>query len=127
MKKPDHDMAFATERKVDDMMVAVTRFINVARLIAFARIIVLNTSEGISQAPGPIPILKNARYSANPKIAVPSLEAAPMKLIDTMNRDTAHPNRETNINGLRPFLSNRCPAITITPNLINPNTTKIHI
>ena len=34
---------------------AVTRFAKVAKLIAFARIVVENTSEGISHAPGPIP------------------------------------------------------------------------
>jgi hypothetical protein len=51
MKNPAHDMALATERNVDAIRVAVTLFINVATLIAFARIIVENTSDGISQAP----------------------------------------------------------------------------
>mmetsp|Transcript_25359 Transcript_25359/g.41174 ORF Transcript_25359/g.41174 Transcript_25359/m.41174 type:complete len:217 (-) Transcript_25359:901-1551(-) len=127
MKKPAQDMAVATERKVDDMMVAVTRFINVATLMAFARIIVLNTSEGMSQAPGPIPILKNARYNPNPTIAPTSLATAPMKLIATMKNETDMPTREMKTKGLRPVLSSKRPAKKITPNLINPKPTKIHI
>lgn len=55
-KKPAHDMAFAVDKNVDDIKVAVTLFMNVAKLIALARIFVENTSEGMSQAPGPIPI-----------------------------------------------------------------------
>jgi hypothetical protein len=71
-------MAFAVDKNVDDIKVAVTLFMNVAKLIALARIFVENTSEGMSQAPGPIPmnnqsmngnqhhvpILKVARYRA---------------------------------------------------------------
>ena len=65
MKKPAHDMALATERNEEAKIVATALLEKVARLMAFARIVVVNTSEGISQAPGPIPILKNARYNAN--------------------------------------------------------------
>lgn len=64
MKKPNQVMALATERNEDAKIVAVARFPKVARLIAFARIVVVKTSDGISQAPGPIPILKNARYNS---------------------------------------------------------------
>ena len=56
IKNPAHDIALATDRNVDAMSVAVTRFINVATLIAFTRIIVEKTSDGTSQAP-----LKNER------------------------------------------------------------------
>jgi hypothetical protein len=73
MKKPDHDMALATERNEEAKMVATALLEKVARLIAFARIVVVNTSEGISQEHGPAPILKNAIYSANPTIAAVSL------------------------------------------------------
>eukprot|EP00581_Thalassiosira_minuscula_P013235 CAMPEP_0183733196 /NCGR_PEP_ID=MMETSP0737-20130205/40442_1 /TAXON_ID=385413 /ORGANISM="Thalassiosira miniscula, Strain CCMP1093" /LENGTH=71 /DNA_ID=CAMNT_0025966397 /DNA_START=125 /DNA_END=337 /DNA_ORIENTATION=- len=66
MKNPNHDMALATERKVEDMTVAVARFIKAATLMALARIRVGNTSDGISHAPGPIPTEKNAKYNAKP-------------------------------------------------------------
>lgn len=47
-------LPFAVERNVEAIRVAVIRLKNVAMDIAFARIVVANTSEGISQAPGPI-------------------------------------------------------------------------
>ena len=68
-KNPAHDMALAVERKVDEKIVAVTRFINVATLIALARIVVANTSDGINHAPGPIPRLKKDRYMAKANTA----------------------------------------------------------
>mmetsp|Transcript_6064 Transcript_6064/g.12596 ORF Transcript_6064/g.12596 Transcript_6064/m.12596 type:complete len:113 (+) Transcript_6064:106-444(+) len=98
-----------------------------ATLIALARIIVLNTSDGMSQAPGPMPTLKNAMYNANPNTANPSLERPPTKANDTRNKDIEQPNKETKNRGLRPFLSKRCPARTMTASLINPNTIKIPI
>mmetsp|Transcript_45519 Transcript_45519/g.95559 ORF Transcript_45519/g.95559 Transcript_45519/m.95559 type:complete len:247 (+) Transcript_45519:40-780(+) len=127
MKNPDQDMALATERKVEDMMVAVTRFIKVATLMALARIIVLNTSEGTSHAPGPIPILKKARYNANPNTAKPSLLAFPMNEKETNMRDTDIPINEMKNNGRLPFRSNKCPASTITTSLMTPSMMRIHI
>ena len=44
-------MALTTDKKVEAIKVAVARFINVATLIAFALIIVENTSDGINQQP----------------------------------------------------------------------------
>mmetsp|Transcript_19482 Transcript_19482/g.35050 ORF Transcript_19482/g.35050 Transcript_19482/m.35050 type:complete len:154 (+) Transcript_19482:510-971(+) len=125
MKNPAYDMALATERKVEDMMVAVTRFMNVATLIALARIIVLNTSEGISHAPGPIPILKNAKYNARPNTANPSLFAFPTNAKDTNINETDIPNNDTKNSGRRPLRSNKCPASTITTNLMMPRTMRI--
>jgi len=61
MKKPPHVIAFAIERKVEAIKVPVDRFRKVATLIAFALMVVENTSEGISQHPGPIPRLKEER------------------------------------------------------------------
>ena len=91
-----------------------------ATLIALARIIVLKTSEGTSHAPGPIPKEKNARYNAKPNTANPPLLAFPIKLNDTNRSATAMPSNDTKNNGRRPFLSNKCPANTITTNLITP-------
>lgn len=68
-KKPAHDIAFAVDKNVDDITVAVNLFINVATLIDFARIPVGKTSAGISHAPGPIPTLNVARYSAKENTA----------------------------------------------------------
>jgi hypothetical protein len=70
-KKLPHPMALAVERNVDAISVAVIRLKKVATLIALARILVAKISDGINQAPGPIPILKNDMYKANPKIAKP--------------------------------------------------------
>ena len=50
-KNPAQDIALATDRKVDVITVPTNRLENVARLIAFARMLVENTSAGISQAP----------------------------------------------------------------------------
>jgi hypothetical protein len=61
MKKPAHDMALAVNKKVEDINVAVKRFMNVAIDIALTRMHVANISDGISQEPGPMPMLKNAR------------------------------------------------------------------
>mmetsp|Transcript_32800 Transcript_32800/g.68990 ORF Transcript_32800/g.68990 Transcript_32800/m.68990 type:complete len:246 (-) Transcript_32800:1117-1854(-) len=121
MKNPAQDIALATERKVEDMMVAVTRFIKVATLMALARIMVLNTSDGTSHAPGPIPSEKNARYNANPNTANPSLFAFPTNANDTNRSDTDMPSNDTMNSGRRPFLSNKCPASTMTTNLITPS------
>ena len=69
MKKPDQVIAFATERNEDAKIVAVARLLNVERLIAFARIDVVKTSDDTVHVAGPMPILKNARYNASPTIA----------------------------------------------------------
>ena len=98
-----------------------------ATLMALARIIVLKTSEGMSHAPGPIPILKKARYNANPTTANPSLWAFPINANDTNNSDTDMPSNDTKNNGRRPFLSNKCPARTMAASLINPSTMRIHV
>ena len=127
MKKPDQDNAFATERNEEAKIVAMARFEKVARLIAFARIDVVNTSDAIVHVAGPIPKLKNARYKPNPTIAPTSLATAPRKLMATMKNDTDMPSRETKTRGLRPVLSSNRPAIKITPNLINPKPSNIHI
>mmetsp|Transcript_28889 Transcript_28889/g.49195 ORF Transcript_28889/g.49195 Transcript_28889/m.49195 type:complete len:143 (-) Transcript_28889:1159-1587(-) len=127
MKKPDQVMAVATERNEEANIVAVARFAKVARLIAFARIDVVKTSDAIVHVAGPIPILKNARYNANPTIAPTSLGRAPMKLMATMKNDTAQPNKETKTKGLRPVLSSKRPAIKMTPNLTSPKPSNIHI
>jgi hypothetical protein len=60
-KKPGHEMACATERKEVAITVAVSRLRKVVALMAFARIHIANTSEGISQPPGPMPQLKKAK------------------------------------------------------------------
>mmetsp|Transcript_10103 Transcript_10103/g.15963 ORF Transcript_10103/g.15963 Transcript_10103/m.15963 type:complete len:151 (-) Transcript_10103:385-837(-) len=96
-----------------------------ATLIALARIIVLNTSEGISHAPGPIPILKNAKYNARPNTANPSLFAFPTNAKDTNINETDIPNNDTKNSGRRPLRSNKCPASTITTNLMMPRTMRI--
>ena len=127
MKKPDQVIAFATDRNEEAKIVAVARFAKVARLIAFARIDVVKTSDAIVHVPGPIPILKNARYKAKPTIAPISLASAPMKLMATIKNETDIPTREMNTKGLRPVLSSNRPATKITPNLINPKPTNIHI
>mmetsp|Transcript_25360 Transcript_25360/g.41177 ORF Transcript_25360/g.41177 Transcript_25360/m.41177 type:complete len:217 (-) Transcript_25360:901-1551(-) len=127
MKKLDEPIAFDTERNEEAKIVAVARFPKVARLIAFARMDVVKTSDAIVHVAGPIPILKNARYNPNPTIAPTSLATAPMKLIATMKNETDMPTREMKTKGLRPVLSSKRPAKKITPNLINPKPTKIHI
>ena len=48
-------------RVVEDDRVESARLVNVARLIAFARIEVGKISDGINQAPGPIPKLKDEK------------------------------------------------------------------
>lgn len=63
-KYPAHVKLSATVRNVEVTTVAVMRFRKVAMLIAFARIVVENTSAGISHAPGPIPNEKKERYNA---------------------------------------------------------------
>mmetsp|Transcript_16543 Transcript_16543/g.32880 ORF Transcript_16543/g.32880 Transcript_16543/m.32880 type:complete len:83 (+) Transcript_16543:329-577(+) len=65
-KTPPKEIHSARERRVLDMIVAVKRLQNVAMLIPLARIVVENTSEGINQAPGPMPMLKDDKYMANP-------------------------------------------------------------
>ena len=127
MKKPDHVIAVATERNEEAKIVAVARFANVARLIAFARIDVVKTSDAIVHVAGPIPILKNARYNPNPMIAPTSLETAPIKLMATMKDEIDMPNREMKTKGLRPVLSSKRPARKINPSLINPKPSNIHI
>jgi hypothetical protein len=84
-------MAFAVERNVDAIRVAVNRLQNVARLIAFARIIVENTSEGTSQAPGPIPMLKNAKYRPRANTPNPAFTEDPRKFKATNIRAMAIP------------------------------------
>ena len=71
-------------------------------LMALARIMVLNTSEGMGHAPGPIPTLKNARYSARPNTAKPSLLALPMNANDTSISDADMPRSDTKKSGRRP-------------------------
>mmetsp|Transcript_22960 Transcript_22960/g.50031 ORF Transcript_22960/g.50031 Transcript_22960/m.50031 type:complete len:155 (-) Transcript_22960:1289-1753(-) len=61
-----HPMAFAVDRKVDDISVATILLKNVATDIPFARMLVGKISDGISQAAGPIPMLKNERYRPSP-------------------------------------------------------------
>ena len=50
MKNPDQDIALATERNVDDMIVAVTRFINVLTCINAADEIICNEHVMTSQS-----------------------------------------------------------------------------
>ena len=78
-----------------------------AKLIALARIIVLNTSEGISQAPGPIPNEKNARYRANPNTANRPLLAPPTNPNDTKKSDMDMPINDMKNSGRRPIRSNK--------------------
>jgi hypothetical protein len=69
---PIHGIAhlpFAVDRNVDAMRVAVIRLKNVAMDIAFARMLVAKISDGINQAPGPIPTLKKERYRERPTMA----------------------------------------------------------
>merc|ERR1719356_574955 len=99
-KKPAHVMALATDRKVEAMTVAVTRLAKVATDMALARTMVEKTSEGMSQAPGPIPTLKKARYSARPTTASALLSLPPTKAPDTSARLRAMPSRDTKKSGL---------------------------
>ena len=59
-------MAFEVDKKVEAIKVATIRLLKVAIDIALARMLVGKISDGMSQATGPIPILKRDRYSASP-------------------------------------------------------------
>ena len=80
-----------TDRNEEVTIVAVTRFKNVAILIALARMVVENTSDGINHAPGPIPRLKNPRYIPIAIIPMVALPSTITKEIATRNRDIAIP------------------------------------
>ena len=61
MKNGPQPIALAVDRKVEAINVATIRLKKVAIDIAFARMLVAKTSEGMSHAPGPIPTLKKDR------------------------------------------------------------------
>ena len=92
-KKPPQVKMFAVVKNVEVTNVAVTLFKNVAMLIALARMVVENTSLGISHAPGPIPRLKNERYIANPTRAKIGCESSMKNAIAIIVRETAIPSR----------------------------------
>ena len=100
-------MAFAVVRNVEAMSVAVTLFINVATLMAFARTVMAKTSDGTSQAPGPIPTEKKAKYKARPQTAKAEFVALPKKLTERRTKDMAIPRRETKNSGLLPLRSKK--------------------
>lgn len=75
-KKPAHPRAAEVVRNVDAISVAAIRLENAATLMALARILVAKTSEGINQAPGPIPMEKKDKYTARPTIATLDVEKA---------------------------------------------------
>ena len=68
-KKGPQPMALEVDKKVDAMTVATIRLQKVAMDMDLARMLVGKTSDGMSQATGPIPTLKKERYSASPVMA----------------------------------------------------------
>ena len=80
-------------KNVDVARVAVTRFIKVAIDIALARITLEKTSAGISQAPGPIPRLKKARYAARAVIPTVEFNSSKPKVATKTNNEIAMPKR----------------------------------
>jgi hypothetical protein len=91
-KNAGHETKFAADKNVEVKIVATIRFINVATLIAFARIVVENTSEGISHAPGPIPKEKKLKYIANATMITPAPLSPPTsKVNETINKASVIP------------------------------------
>jgi len=88
--------------------------------MALARISVLDTSDGMSQAPGPIPTEKKARYDVNLVTANPALWALPTNPMDISSKLIAIPMSDVKKSGRSPFLSNKYPANTTTDNLTIP-------
>mmetsp|Transcript_27030 Transcript_27030/g.41403 ORF Transcript_27030/g.41403 Transcript_27030/m.41403 type:complete len:131 (+) Transcript_27030:601-993(+) len=124
-KKPDHDNLSATVRNEDVTIVAATRFKKVAMLIAFARIVVENTSAGINQAPGPIPSEKKHKYKANPITPTVALPPSSSKKVNAMMISaTIIPPNDAKNNGRLPLLSNSFPATMITAILRTPKKIK---
>jgi hypothetical protein len=79
MKNGPHPIAFAVDKKVDDIKVAQILLKKLATDIALARMLTANISEGMSHAPGPAPTLKNERYNDSPTIANVELFFFPKK------------------------------------------------
>lgn len=74
-------------------MVAMRRLQKVANDMALARTTVGKISDGINQAPGPIPILKNAKYKPRENTPKPAFTDEPRKLNASRQRAIAIPNR----------------------------------
>mmetsp|Transcript_2787 Transcript_2787/g.4079 ORF Transcript_2787/g.4079 Transcript_2787/m.4079 type:complete len:111 (-) Transcript_2787:564-896(-) len=108
-KKPAQPIPSAVERNVEAIKVAVIRLKNVATLIDLARIDVGKTSLGMSQAPGPIPTLKNDKYNANPITAKAILPASslPKKVMLVRKSATAMPINDIKIIGRLPRRSKK--------------------
>lgn len=84
-------MALAVLKNVDDINVAVARLQKVDTLMALARIHVGKTSDGINQAPGPMPRLNIAKYNAKANTLKPELADEPRKLNATIMSATNIP------------------------------------
>ncbi len=123
-KNHDHPMASAVDQNVDAIIVAATRFKKPAILIALPRMQLSKTSEGNSHAPGPIPMLKNARYRLSPNMVKPvlSLELPKNEKL-TISSATAIPNKEVNKRGRLPYRSNSFPPTTTNLSLSKPKNT----
>lgn len=93
MKNPEYVKNSANVKKVDVARVPVTRFIKVASDIALARITLEKTSAGISQAPGPMPILKKARYAARAMIPTAAFKSSRPKVAARTNSEIVMPKR----------------------------------
>mmetsp|Transcript_55772 Transcript_55772/g.96047 ORF Transcript_55772/g.96047 Transcript_55772/m.96047 type:complete len:243 (+) Transcript_55772:260-988(+) len=136
---PASESTLRRDRNVAAPMAASERLPNVAMLIAFARTSKLNTSEGKSHAPGPIPRLKNDTYSksasterpADTEASSPSSSPPPpllcaRKLAASRSSATAMPKLDAMSSGRLPTLglSKSLPASTITATLQTPTASK---
>mmetsp|Transcript_8294 Transcript_8294/g.23875 ORF Transcript_8294/g.23875 Transcript_8294/m.23875 type:complete len:174 (-) Transcript_8294:1020-1541(-) len=126
-KKPAQPIAFAKDKKVDAMKVAEIRLEKDATLIALARTLVGKTSDGINQAPGPIPMLKNARYIANPPIAIFASEGPipPTKALPTITNARNIPPNDASRSGRLPRTSKSLPPTKMNNNLMTPSSMRI--
>jgi hypothetical protein len=100
--KPPQPKAFEIVTTVDDMIVAAALLQNGGNTHSFGPYTGGKTSDGSSQAPGPIPMLKKDRYSARPKTVTRTKIDEECKT--EHEQSTSHAT-ETSRRGRRPFLS----------------------
>mmetsp|Transcript_25577 Transcript_25577/g.38195 ORF Transcript_25577/g.38195 Transcript_25577/m.38195 type:complete len:122 (-) Transcript_25577:1119-1484(-) len=112
-------MVFFAVNVVDETIVATSRFVTVATLIALARMLVEKTSDGMSQLPGPIPMVNIIKYKPS-DIIVTGSYLLPKKLNANTNKAIIIPVRDKKNRGRLPIVSNIFMATNMKENLSIP-------